>query len=546
MRPTLERLEDRFALHGPEDLVPLAAVTHTAVASGSWSAPATWQGGQVPGTDANVHIPAAVAVTVDDFQTLRLRTVRVDGTLQFAAASRLFVDTVIVMLAGIFRVEQPNARVTFADRGPIDTVWDHHQFSRGLVSMGTFVVAGRTPSPFLKLATPAPAGATTLSLDKEPFDWRVGDRLVVPGTTPYANQDEQRTITALTGTTVTLSAPLAYTHAPSVAGLPLYVAHVTRDAVFESESMAIPRRGHVMVMHRNTSVVGGWFKDLGRTDKSIVVNPTTNVRGRYPLHVHRTGIDFAQPPVVVRHTVIENAPGWGLTSHSSYVVAEDNVTLNAFGAGFVAEAGNEIGSFRRNIAVRTPGVQDDNHSRDDQQDYGFRGDGFWLQGGNVEIKDNVAAGAADHGYMVWARGLVEADLGNVQAVVPTANLVNPAWAMGKDFLDVQYVPLRSFAGNVAYACGEGMQTIYLLYQILQAEGGPGHTGRSVIDKLTVWGVKAIGVDIPYTEQLTLQNSTILGDPSQNPYTGTGVSHNLDVRDILFVNNWIAFWLINIL
>ncbi len=545
MKPSLEPLESRLLLHCPEHLVPLSAVTHAAIASGPWSAPATWQGGVVPGVDANVHVPVPFAVTVDTFQTARLRTVRVDGTVQFAASSRLFADTVIVMPAGTFRVDA-GARVTFADRGPIDTVWDHHQFSRGLVSMGTFTVAGRTPSPFIKLATSALAGTTTLGLDKEPFDWRVGDELVLPGTTPYANQDERRAITATAGLTVTLSAPLVHTHAPSVAGLPLYVAHLTRGVVFESESTAIPRRGHVMVMNRDASIVGAWFKDLGRTDKSIVVNATTNVRGRYPLHVHRTGIDFAQPPVVVRHNVIENAPGWGLTNHSSYVVAEKNVTFNVFGAAYVTEAGNEIGSFVGNIAVRVPGVQEDNHSRDDQQDYGFRGDGFWLQGGNVEVVNNVAAGAADHGYMVWARGLVEADLGNVQAVVPTANLVNPAWADGKDYLHVQYVPLRSFTGNLAYGCGEGMQTIYLLYQILAAEGGPGHTGRSVIDKLTIWGVKAIGLDIPYTEQLTIQNSAILGDPTANPYTGTGVSHNLDIRDIVFVNNWLDYWAVNIL
>src|SRR5207248_6298728 len=101
--------------------------------------------------------------------------------------------------------------------------------------------------------------------------------------------------------------------------------------------------------------------------------------------------------VAVRGCVVVNSPGWGFVNHSSNIDMEDNVAFNVAGAAFVTEAGDEIGSFRRNLAVRSVGSGADTVARVKLQDFGHEGDGFWLQGGGVAVEQNVAVGQAGAG-----------------------------------------------------------------------------------------------------------------------------------------------------
>ena len=122
-------------------LVPLAQATHTALASGSWSSPATWTNGQIPSSDARVVIPVGVRVVYDLAASPTLRSVRVDGELAWLATqdTQLTLDTLVVTVGGSLNIGTQSApisasvraRVVFADRGPIDTVWDPQRLSRG-------------------------------------------------------------------------------------------------------------------------------------------------------------------------------------------------------------------------------------------------------------------------------------------------------------------------------------------------------------------------------------------------------------------------------
>src|SRR5262245_39658011 len=84
------------------DLVPDANVTHTVVRDGLWSDKGTWKDGILPTANANVLIPLGKIVTVDHVSELPLRTVRVDGKLQFAADrdTKLLVDTLVIAPEG--------------------------------------------------------------------------------------------------------------------------------------------------------------------------------------------------------------------------------------------------------------------------------------------------------------------------------------------------------------------------------------------------------------------------------------------------------------
>jgi len=100
----------------------------------------------------------------------------------------------------------------------------------------------------------------------------------------------------------------------------------------------------------------------------------------------------------------------GYVNHNSYVEIEDSVSYDVFGAGFVAEVGNEVGSFRNNFALRSTGsggLPDNRQFREDDEgsidDFGHGGYGFWLQGPGVAVDDNVAAGHRHHGFVYWTR-----------------------------------------------------------------------------------------------------------------------------------------------
>ena len=162
-----------------------------------------------------------------------------------------------------------------------------------------------------------------------------------------------------------------------------------------------------MFMHNpNVDVENAGFYDFGRTDKSIPIDDTptdgekpqtnmngtpatgTNPRGRYALHFHRTGdsdVNGVQAKAI--DDVVWGSPGWGYVNHESNVLMQDNVAFDVRGASFVTELGTELGSFIDNIAIK--GVGDGQvhggdfflGGREQNFDFGFTGDGFWLQGG---------------------------------------------------------------------------------------------------------------------------------------------------------------------
>jgi hypothetical protein len=150
-----------------------------------------------------------------------------------------------------------------------------------------------------------------------------------------------------------------------------------------------------------------------QTDYSVTtnaVNSVTNRRGRYALHFHLNGTSPGSPsPSTVTGTVVNGTVGWGFVSHSSQVDFLNDVAYNFAGAGFVTEAGNELGTFDHDIAIRGTGdgeylpnqIVFKNAVRPQPlADFAFSGDGFWFQGPAIHATNNVAAGCNGVG-MIW-------------------------------------------------------------------------------------------------------------------------------------------------
>jgi hypothetical protein len=533
------------------ELTARHTATHTAVASGNWSSPSTWQNGLRPIDDANVLIPAGLTVTVDGIFGQKLRTLRVDGALRFAPTinTSLSVDTTVVSPSGLFEMGTAaspiaagaSARLVIADRGPIDRVWDPFGLSRGFISHGTTRVHGSLPTAFLPLAVAPRAGDSQLSLAGVPSNWRVGDQIVVAGTSVGAaanNESELRTILAINGGTVTI-APLAFNHLPppNNFNFQVHVAHVTRNAVIESENVDIAARGHIMFMHNDAvDVNGAGLYHLGRTNKrqpandSIVVHDGTlvpgrgmNQRGRYAAHFHRTGITNDGTPGLVRGSVVMDSFGWGYVNHSSFVEFTDNVAYDVDGASFVTETGDEIGTFARNIAVHSVGSGAGLEAREDVQDFGHQGDGFWFQGGGVHVVDNVAAAQRAQGFIFFTEGLVQPGLGTTRFLA--ANLPDPSIAGTSTTISVINTPIFEFRGNTAYGTVDGLHT---QYHLLNARPGV----RSVLEDFTAWNVTN-GHNAPYTKHTDIHNLRLVNDV-KTPRS-EGFDTNDVTEDIRFYN-----------
>ncbi|MEM7454324.1 MAG: G8 domain-containing protein, partial [Planctomycetota bacterium] len=371
-------------------LVAHEDATHVATGTGNWSDPSIWQNGQVPTQGARIVVSEGQTVTVDGVYNAEFKTLRIDGTLKFATDvnTQLKVDTLVS--TGCARLEmgtQANpvdanvtAKIIFADDGAIDRNWDPTRVSRGAILMGSTEIAGAQTTDRVTLATQPLAGATSLQLSEVPVNWKVGDEIVITGTNG-ATSDEVRVIASVNGTTVQLDRALDVDHVAPKSHLNVHVANKTRNVQFSSENTAVKRRGHIMFAHTlDVKIDNAGFYDLGRTDKSRdlddvffefdegisgnnsgapihytleIEQESTNIRGRYALHFHRGGVDPSSTAATVSGSVVDGSPGWGFVNHSSHVNFNSNVAYGVWGSAYYTEAGDEIGSFDNNIAIRS-------------------------------------------------------------------------------------------------------------------------------------------------------------------------------------------------
>jgi Ca2+-binding RTX toxin-like protein len=524
-------------------LVRYADVTHTAIASGAWTNPAIWAGGQVPTAGARVLIPIGAHVTVNGRITPELQTVRVDGTLSFSttANSELRVDTVIVTATGAFEMGtaaapvQPNvtAKLVITGNGPIDTQADPFLLGRGLITHGSVEMYGAAVTSFVAASGSLVAGTTTFQLAAAPVGWKVGDTITIAGTAVGGGQDEVRVIRAISGRQISIDA-LAYLHTPLEAGLEVHVANLTRNVVIESESNINSQRGHTMFMHNpDVHISYAAFNGLGRTDKSFVLTDPqvdsnwnlvegtgANPRARYAVHFHRSGSTYAAEAATVVGSVVNGGPGWGFVNHSSYVNFTGNVAYGVNGAAYVAEAGDEIGSFNGNIALHTTGTTEDVDARVYRQDFGFNGDGFWLHSPAVTVTNNIVSGSTGSAFFYYSRGL---RFGSSEIQFLAENLDDPALAGGNAKLPVMSVPIKLFEGNVGYSSNTGLTVRYNLRNSL-------HGARSLISDSTFWN-NTLGVALPYANRTTLRDLTVIVDPAANG--GYGVEINGDTQNIYY-------------
>jgi hypothetical protein len=273
-------------------------------------------------------------------------------------------------------------------------------------------------------------------------------------------------------------------------------------------------------------------------DSNWVLQPGTgtNSRARYSVHFHRTGTVADGNPAIVRGSAVMDSPGWGFVNHSSYVDFIDNVAFDVHGAAFATEVGDEVGSFRGNMAIGTSGSGHSVEARKNIQDFGHGGEGFWFQGAGIHVTDNISAGNQGAAYLYFNRALVE---GGVKREFLTVNLPDPSIADGKVSVDIGKVPVFEFRNNFGYASGSGLESWYLL-----ENDDDGLT--SVLEDSFFWN-NTVGVELGYTQHTILRNLTVIHrllPQSMQPMNGLRM--NAVTTDITYENLTVTGYRIGIM
>ena len=516
--------------------VPLFCVnpTVTSSASGAWSDPRTWSPHHVPGANDRVAIVAGHEVIYDALSDATLDCIEVRGQLAFSTAedTLMKVGTLLVLQEGHLEIgsaakpvaEQVTAELVIADQ-PINTARDPGQVGTGLIGLGKVMMHGAVKTPtFARLRREPRAGDTTLGVEQPVGRWRPGDHVVLPDTRQlrvsergnrYISQTEKVQIASISGTEVTLTAPLQYSHmgARNAEGrlelLP-HVGNLSRNVIVRSENPD-GTRGHTMfISHADVDLRYVAFKELGRTKNGAVDNTRfdtegrarkigTNQLGRYAIHFHHNFGPTTVPTNGHQFTLIGNAvdgaPKWGITVHRShYGLIQDNVVYNTRGAGIATEDGSEsFNVFDHNFSIQTAGRGESPVGRGyggSTLELGVEGAGFWFRGPNNYIRNNVAATGAMSGFTLPGA------LGSVRT--PAFKGADTSRAAESVRVDMTNGSLLEFANNEAYGTIQtGLECVW----------------NGTISDFTVWHPSHHGFTGIPPEQLSLDQLTVRGDPS---------------------------------
>ncbi|KAL6747058.1 hypothetical protein V8C86DRAFT_3034101 [Haematococcus lacustris] len=401
-----------------------------------WSRRSTWGGLDPPGPGDSVVIPTNTTVVLDQ-STPQLYAVVVQGNLVWdeLATSEVWLQASYIIVKGgnlsIGSDAMPypgRARITL--HGPPNSLELPLYGAKVLaVRDGHVNLHGQPKLPcWTQLAATADVGDSTITL-LGVVNWRVGDRLVIASSSLYAEDIDERTITAVTLDTasntsmLTLDAPLTYTHlgeVVTVAGddrghrldMRAEVAVLDRSIVFEGDPTSLPNQYGAQIKISTPQMGGrpraGFYAD------SVLLRLTGQAfrLGSYSLHWHLHG-DVAGKQYLKR-SVIANTFNRAVTIHSPGLPAQrhhngtfgvllsNNVAYNTMGHTFFLEDGIEQNNvIDGNLAILT-------RPSDALLNTDTSPASFWITNPNNTYRNNVAAGST-MGYGFWMRFLDNPD-----------------------------------------------------------------------------------------------------------------------------------------
>lgn len=377
-----------------------------------WSQPSTWQGNVVPTSSSTATIPAGFAVAMDA-TACNSRVININGVLTAPLNMNfgLSAECVHVLNGGLLEIGQEsapytaNGRITLTGSDPNSTICGAMgaKFIGGMAG-SRIELHGAYQRPWTQLGATAAAGTTTITL-KEAANWKVGDRIIIASSDFDMNHAEERTITAVSGTQLTLNSALTYKH---FGQLQTYsssngqswtvderaeVGLLSRNLLIEGDaaSTGIAFGGHIMIMN-------GSFARVENVELSRMGQ--RGRQGRYPFHWHLGGNAAGQYFVAssIHHTFNR-----ALTIHSTNnTIVRDNVFFDNPGHALFVEDGNETGNVitgNLGLVTRRPDAAFALLESDRPVSRNASGPAtFWITHPNNIVQNNRAGGSDGSGF----------------------------------------------------------------------------------------------------------------------------------------------------
>jgi len=405
------------------------------LASARWSDASNWPGGVLPAAGADVTIPAGKAILLD-VSPPPLKTLVIGGALEFDRRD-LALTAERIEVSGTLRVGTETSpfmeRATITLTGVAQTTGpDMGLMTKALAVMagGTLDLHGAPRVGWTRLAATAPAGANQIVLERE-ADWRAGDRIVLAATDFEPTQYDEAVVSAVSGTRITLAAPLKYAHwgtVQTVAGKTVdergEVGLLTRNLQFRGDSACAGTGfcAHIIAYQGATMRV---------ESTSLYLVGQKFALARYPIHWHVAGDVAGQ---YARNNSIWKSFNRCITVHGSHAASvEGNVCHDHLGHGYFLEDGIEShNSIIGNLGVlgRVPATTERLLASDS------RPASFWITNPDNIVRGNVAAGS--NGFGFWYA------LPDHPTGMSTTATVWP-----------RRIALREFSGNVAHSNKSG-------------------------------------------------------------------------------------------
>lgn len=422
---------------------PVPNPTPTPPPSGTlrWSDPKAWPGGVLPAEGAKVTIPAGQEMLLD-VSPPRLGGLTIEGHLSFAEQDLELKADWIMLHGGTLSVGaegQPfghRATITLTDGTPGEDVMGMGDKVLGSMMGGTLDLHGQPRLAWTRLNANAPAGATSLTLERAP-DWQPGDRIVVASTDFSGDQAEVVTVQSVNGPNVTFTPALKYPHwgsLQSIAGGTVderaEVGLLTHNVVIQGEAASSAQGfgGHIMLMDGSK----GRFENVELTRMGQL-----GLVRRYPIHFHMLGDAGAQS--YLKGVSLHDNFNRCVTIHgTNNLKVQNSVAYNTIGHCFFMEDGAETGNvLENNLALVTKKPDGKTQKAVLPSDGSYPGPAsYWITNPANTLRGNVAAGGDGVGF--WyalpqhPTGLSAANGGGI-------------WP--------QRTPLGVFSGNVAHSYG---------------------------------------------------------------------------------------------
>src|SRR5450631_2038734 len=435
----------------------------------NWSDPATWPNRKVPVAGDKVIIEKDKQVVLD-VTPPALNGVTIDGKLRIANNKDVELTTEWIMLHGELEIgteKAPHTRkatITFTNNVKDEDIsgvgGTTDRVDRGIMLMGgTLNLHGDRTNSWTKLSSTANAGATSIQV-LNAAGWRVGDEIVLASTDYDPRQAERRTISAVSGNTITLDKKLDYMHFGKITfdvdergEVGLLTRNIKLQASADAEQSFYG--GHVMAMVGSKMFVEG--VELNRMGQNMYL-------ARYPIHWHLIGDAQGQ---YIKNSAIHDTYSRCVTVHgTNYLDVENNVTYNNIGHCFFLEDAVEHGNqFVHNLGILTKchpdapcvptnlgpfgpgGGQNFDTAGQNAKDILIPSDNtastYWITNPNNIYRDNVAAGSDATGF--WF-ALPEHPTGKFEGTDVSAN----TWP--------RRTPLREFKGNTAHSNFDGFMS----------------------------------------------------------------------------------------